>query len=241
MKVLIVEDEIDARKVLVYLLKQFFSHFNIVGQTGSVVEARKLIKQHHPDLVFLDVQLEDGTGFDLLKNCSHLRFYTIFTTAYSGFAIDAIKYSASDYLLKPIAPEELKKAIKKVVKLREREIEIRHLENIYSKNIEKSEKISIKTSEGTFLIPLHDIIRMEADGAYTNIICVNQNIIVSKNLKYYEDILPLNKFVRSHQSHLINKEHIVKMTIKGNLLMSNNEQVPVSFRKKSIIRKMLKN
>jgi len=241
MKVLIVEDEIDARKVLVYLIKQFFPGFQIIGQVGSVLESKKMIRKQNPDLVFLDVQLEDGTGFDLLKGCSDYRFYTIFTTAYSRFAIDAIKHSASDYLLKPIDPEELKKAVDKVIKLREREIEIRHLENIYYNNMDKDERITIKTSEGTFVIPVHEIIRMEADGAYTNIISVNQNIIVSKNIKYYQEILPDKMFIRSHQSHLVNKAHIVKMTNKGNLLMSNNEQVPVSFRKKSILRNLLKN
>jgi len=241
MKVLIVEDEIDARKVLVYLIKQFFPEFEIIGETGRIDITKKIITQHNPDLVFLDVQLEDGTGIDLLEDCSMLGFYTIITTAYSDFAIDAIKYSVVDYLLKPIIPEEFQKAVKKVIKRKKLEIEIKQLKDTIVQNHEKEEKIIFKTSEGTFLFPVKDIIRMEADGSYTKIVTTERVIIVSKNIKHYQEILPESHFVRTHQSHLVNKLHVLEMTKSGDLLLSNNETIPIAFRKKSYIRGLLKN
>ena len=241
MKVLIVEDEIDARKVLVYLTKQFFPEFEIIGESGRVDISKELIKQHKPDLLFLDVQLEDGTGIDLLQDCSMLGFYTIITTAYSNFAIDAIKYSVIDYLLKPIVPDEFQKSVEKVIKQKQIEIEIKQLKDAVDNNKEKEEKIIIHTSERTFVIPVKDIIRMEADGAYTKIITTEKNIIVSKNIKHYQEILPEDTFVRTHQSHLVNKDYVLEMTKSGDLLLSNKEIIPVAFRKKSYIRSLLKN
>ena len=241
MKVLIVEDEIEARKVLVYLIKQFYPEFEIVGETGRIDVSKEIIKKTDPDLVFLDVQLEDGTGIDLLQDCSMLGFHTIITTAYSDYAIDAIKYSVVDYLLKPIVPDEFQKAVKKVIKQKEFEIELKELKDAVGQNHGKEEKIIINTSEATYLIPVKDIIRMEADGAYTKIVSTHQTIIVSKNIKHYQDILPEDIFVRTHQSHLVNKDYVLEMTKSGDLLLSNDEIVPVAFRKKSFIRNMMKN
>ena len=241
MKVLIIEDEIEARKVLVYLIEQFYPEFEIVGETGRIDESKEIIKKTDPDLVFLDVQLEDGTGIELLQDCSMLGFHTIITTAYSNYAIDAIKYSVVDYLLKPIVPDEFQKAVKKVIKQKEFEIEIKQLKDAVGQNQGKDEKIIINTSEATYLIPVKDIIRMEADGAYTKVITREQTIIVSKNIKHYQDILPVDSFIRTHQSHLVNKSYILEMTKTGDLLLSNKELIPVAFRKKSFIRNLLKN
>jgi two-component system LytT family response regulator len=241
MKILVVEDEIDARKVLVYLIKQLFSDITLVGETGSVSQAKKLILYHQPDLVFLDVQLEDGTGFDLLNQCKR-SFYTVFTTAYSDFAIKAIKHSAIDYLLKPINPDELKIAVEKVKNKMQKALAIKNLQiEVNQQQGKQDKKITIKTAEQTYVIPTKEIIRLEADGAYTSIITVKTTIIVSKNIKYYQNILRDDNFLRPHQSHLVNKDYILEIDKKGNLLLSNNDIIPIAFRKKAMIRKMLKN
>jgi len=239
MKVLIIEDEIDARKVLVYLLKFLFPDLQIVGETGSVKEAETLIKTLRPDVVFLDVRLEDGSGFDILNNCSSFDFNIIFTTAYSDFALNAIKFNAIDYLLKPIDPTELKIAVEKVKKIKEKEIELKKLKNVVEKNLDF--RITIKTAEQTFVVPVSSIIRLEADGSYTTLITTENKIIASKNIKYFQDILPKEFFLRTHQSHLVNKNSIVRINKNGSLLLINNEEVPISYRKKSIVRRLLNN
>jgi len=238
MKVLIVEDEIDSRKLITFFLKEFFPDFQIIGEAASVRGAKTLVDTTKPDLIFLDVHLEDGTGLDLLKQINTENIQIIFTTAYDNYAIQAIKFNAIDYLLKPINPEEFNNSVLKAQK--------RFLLNKRMKSPEEqpnqSEKIIIvKTSEETYIIPVNDIIRLEADGAYTSIITHKRTIIASKNLKYYEKELPTENFIRIHQSHLINKQHITTLTNNGQLRLSNNDEVPISFRKKSLVRKFLKN
>jgi len=239
MKVLIVEDEINAQKVLIYLLREFCPELNLVGIATGIVKAKKLIKQHKPDLVFLDVKLEDGTGLELLQQIKNIDFDVVFTTAYDNYAIQAIKFGAVDYLLKPIDPDELKEAVLRIKQKKEKE-QTKLSKNLTDELIDE-QTISIKTSNKTYLISVCDIIRLEADGAYTNIITIDQNVIASKNLKFFEDVLPQNLFIRTHQSHLVNKNHIKTFHKTGNLEMSNQEMIPVSFRKKSIVRNVLKN
>jgi len=239
MKVLIVEDEVNAQNVLMYLLREFFPELDMVGIAAGITEAKKLINQKHPDLVFLDVRLEDGTGLDLLQQLENINFDVIFTTAYSNYAIQAIKFGAADYLLKPIVPNELQEAVLKI-KHKRGEEKFKSLDNF--SGVQKDEQtITVKTSDQTYLISVFDIIRLEADGAYTNIITSEQTIIASKNLKFFERILSNDLFIRTHQSHLVNKNHIKNFHKAGSLEMSNQEMVPVSFRKKSIVRKILKN
>ena len=234
MKALIVEDEVDARKVLKFLLKQYFPDIDIIGEASSVSKARSIILKEKPELVFLDVRLEDGTGFDLLNNLEHIDFQIIFTTAYDNYAIKAIKFAATDYLLKPINPEEFKTAINSAISKIQRHSE-------YLQRTKDTQTISVKTAEQTYIVSINDIIRLEADGSYTTIITKNSRIIASKNLKSFEKKLPENSFIRTHQSHLINKEYIKYIDKDGRLKLSNNDSVPIAFRKKSIVRNLLKN
>ncbi len=239
MKVLIVEDEVDARNVVKYLLSQFFPQIEIIGEVASVSEAKKNIKKEKPDLVFLDIRLEDGSGFDLLESLQQIDFQIIFTTAYDNYAIKAIKFSAADYLLKPINPEEFKQAVNKVLTKKQ---EFRQWQKLKeSQSGENNQSIAVKTAEQTHIIPISEIIRLEADGSYTFIITENTKILASKNLKYYEKTLPEEVFIRTHQSHLVKKKSIKGITRDGKLILSNNDIVPVSFRKKSIVRNLLKN
>ncbi len=239
MNVLIVEDEINARKVIKYFLKEFFPEMIIAGEATSIAEAKQKIEQQNPDLVLLDVRLEDGTGIELLQQIENRNFELIFTTAYANYAIQAIKNEAIDYLLKPIDPNEFKLAITKAIhKINESKNKSEKSPKTEEK---KTETIHIKTADATYYIPVNEIIHLEADGAYTTIITKQQKIVASKNLKYFEKYLSPDLFIRPHQSHIIHKTHILSLNNKGCLQLSNGECIPISVRKKAMIRKLLKN
>lgn len=226
MKVLIIEDELDARNVVKLLLKKLFpGQFNIVGCSGTISESLTLIKEKKPELVFLDVRLEDGLGLEILQKLDKINFHVIFTTAYDNYAIKAIKYAAIDYLLKPINPEEFDIAVQKALDKKQK--------------FGADHSIAIKTAEQTHFVPCNKIIRLEADGSYTLIVTSDNKIFASKNLKYFENILPDTSFIRTHQSHLINIKHV--KSIKNDLItLNNNDKIPVSFRKKTGVMNFLK-
>lgn len=231
-KTIIVEDEINASASLEKMLAIENSNIKIIAKTGFVREAVALIKSKNPHLIFLDIQLEDGTCFEILKQFDIINFKIIFTTAHSEYAINAFKFSAIDYLLKPIDPLELKEALKRVTKTIKNETEHKELLGVLNNNIEK--KIVLKTTEQRYIFNLNEIIRLEADGAYTLFVTSTNKVIVSKNLKYYQELLD-STFLRPHQSHLVNSKHIIKINDKGELLLSNNDLIPISTRKKAEI------
>lgn len=237
-KVVIVEDEVNARKALEKLLGLVDQSIKIVGTATHVQDAIDKIRALQPNIVFLDVQLEDGTGFDVLKAFPSIGFKIIFTTAYSQYAINAFKFSAIDYLLKPIDPTELDGAINRAKELIINEKEHLELLEVLKANLEKKEpKIVLKTAEQRYIIQIKDIIHLKADGAYTKFITESMRLIVSKNIKYYQSLLDEN-FVRCHQSHLVNTKH-VKSISGGFLNMSNGDLVPISTRKRSAIIELL--
>ncbi len=237
MKVLIIEDELDARNIIRFFLHQFFPDtFDIVGYSATVSESVAIVNEKKPDLVFLDVRLEDGTGLDFLRKLDKIDFQIIFTTAYDHYAIKAIKYDAIDYLLKPINPEEFKIAVQKTL---DKKHEFEEYHKLQELDLEAEQIITIKTAGETHVVHYNDIIRLEADGAYTMIVTGNNKILASKNLKHFENILPENLFIRTHQSHLVNKKYI--SGIKNDLvILENNHKIPVSFRKKTAVKNFLK-
>ena len=235
---IIIEDELNVREGLKKMLAIIAPSIHIVAETAYVSKAIDLIQLHKPDLVFLDIELEDGTGFDILNQLKKIDFNIIFTTAYNQYAIKAFKYSAIDYLLKPIDPLDLENAIKRATENIKYDNEHEELLKILQNNIDKKEaKIVLKTTEQRYIFKTKDIIRLEADGAYTLFVTTTNKVIVSKNIKFYQDILDHN-FIRSHQSHLINKKHV--KGVKGyNIILSNNDIVPISTRKKTDIIKLI--
>lgn len=238
-KTILIEDEINAREALTKMLKIIEPKIQIIAETGFVSEAVNLIKDQKPDLVFLDIQLEDGTGFDLLKQLDSIDFKIIFTTAYNQYAINAFKFSAVDYLLKPTDPIDLKEAINRALSLIYSEKEHQNLVEILKNNeTSKNKKIVLKTTQQRYVLNINDIIHLKADGAYTIFKTAQQKIIVSKNLRYYQDLLNTH-FVRCHQSHLINLKQVKGINKKGFLIMSNQDEIPVSSRKKSEIKKLI--
>lgn len=239
-KTIIVEDEYNVREALKKMLKIIEPNIQIIAETGYVHEAIEIVKQQRPELLFLDIQLEDGTGFDILNQLDKHKSKIIFTTAYNEYAIKAFKFSAIDYLLKPIDPIDLKDAVKRAIESIKNDYEHQELLEVLKNNIAKKEqKIVLKTTEQRYIINVVDIIHLEADGAYTLFVTTTNKIIVSKNLKYYQDILNENDFIRCHQSHLVNKNHIIGISNEDKLIMSNSDLISISTRKKSEIIKLI--
>jgi two-component system LytT family response regulator len=236
MKAVIVEDELHSRETLKNLIEEFCPDVEVSGMAGSVKEAVELIRQVKPNVVFLDIELQVGTGFDVLAQLSELTFDVIFTTAYEHYAIRAIKFSSLDYLLKPIDLEELQQAIDKArthqnESARKQQLEIL-LANIGEKGLKK---ICLATSDRLEFVQVDEIVMCEASGSYTNVyLKENRKIMVSKNLKEYETLLSSENFMRVHNSFLINLNQ-VKQFVKsegGFILMKNNQQVSISPKKR---------
>ena len=220
MKILIVEDEKQARESLKNLIKLLTQNTTISFETGRVDEAITILNNNTVDLIFLDIELEDGSGFDVLEAFPTANFHVIFTTAFDNKALEAFRHNAMAYLLKPINPCELQHAIERVTK---------QLQLEYQANTSER-KILFKTIDSFIRVYPSEIVRLKADGAYTHFITKDNRFIISKNLQYYHNILG-EAFIRVHQSHLVQLKHIV--SIKGSqLLLRNGETIPVSTRRK---------
>lgn len=237
-RVLIVDDEEGARDSLTNLLEQFVPDVRIVAKAENIVSAFEKINKYTPDIVFLDIQMPFGSGFDLLERIgSNFKFDIVFVTAFDQYALKAIKYSALDYLLKPVDIDELKNCIKK------------HRENKMNTSAEgvqnliqnlnpdaKEKKLAIHDNNGLTFVNLRDIVRCDSDGNYTHFyISDGRTIMASKTLGEYEHLLEGEDFYRIHRSHLINLRHIKKY-LKGDggsVMMSDGSIVEVSRRKKA--------
>ncbi|MDX2191235.1 MAG: LytTR family DNA-binding domain-containing protein [Bacteroidota bacterium] len=234
---IIVDDEEKARENLRILLQDFCENVEVVGMAQNVAQGIEQINQNKPDVLFLDIQMQKETGFDLLNKIGSIDFEIIFTTAYSEYAIKAFKFSALDYLLKPIDIEELQKAVKKV----EKKVAGNSFAKIESliKNLKtdnyENYKLALPTGEGLFFIKIQEILYLEADSNYTTFFMIGgQKYIVSKTLKEYEEMLEGLEFFRIHHSYLINLKEIKKY-VKGDggyVVMSNDVSLDVSKRKK---------
>lgn len=238
-KTFIIEDERKARENLTTLIALHFPQLEITGYAPSVEKSLKLLPELKPDLVFLDIRLADGTGFDVLKQTKSAGFKVIFTTAYEEFALKALKFSALDYLLKPIDPLDLIQAVKKaevVFSEKEHQAQIdTFLENLYLDF--PARKLVLKTAETIYIVKLADIMYCQADKNYTLFFLKNKKrIVVSKTLKEYDELLPKNKFTRIHQSYLINIDILSRVRKNENLvILEDGTQLPVSFRKKELL------
>ena len=233
MKAVIIDDMELARRALFADLESYCPEIEVIGEAESVVSGIKLLKKAIPDIVFLDIHLNDGDGFDILEIIPEIGSKVIFTTASNDHAIQAFRFSAVDYLLKPIDPELLQSAVRKVQdKL---SIDITQVETL-KKNIDQPTKLALHTAEVIKVVDFQEIIRLEAMGNYTTFFFTDQSkLLITKTLKEYDLILRGQNFLRVHQSHLINMSHL-KAYIKsegGYLLMDDNSRVPVSVRKKA--------
>ena len=242
MKTLIIEDEQKSREMLATLVKKNFPQLTIVGLAKNVAEGVEFINTLSPDLVFLDISMPDGTGFDVLEKTQGLKFDIIFTTATDKHALKAIKYSACDYLLKPIDVDELKPTVEKLIaKHASKSPTMPSMENLQFliQNLKRADdnynKITLPTGNAYEIVNIKDIIRCEADGSYTNFILTGgKKLMVSASMKHYEDLLPANDFIRIHHHHLININHVLRFlkVDGGYAIMSDNTQLEISRRKK---------
>ncbi|MBS1647987.1 MAG: response regulator transcription factor [Bacteroidetes bacterium] len=237
-KALIVEDEIQSRKLLYALLEKNCPEIKVVALAANVKEALEAVQTHQPNLVFLDITMPDGTGFDFLEKTPAIKFDIIFTTATDKYAVKAIKYSALDYLLKPIDNEELKHAVEKMIQKKQQLNTVENLAHLLQ-NIKQStdsyQKITLPTGGSYEIVLVKDIIRCEAEGSYTHFFFPNKKkILATSGLKYYEDLLPPNYFMRIHNHHLINLNHVVRYLKNdgGFAIMSDETKIEVSRRKK---------
>ncbi len=246
LKVVIVEDEKNSREGLRNLIEEFCTGTEVKGMASSVDEGIALIQAEKPDLVMLDIEMQTATGFDLLEKLGEVNFDVIFTTAYEQYAIKAIKFSAIDYLLKPIDVNELIQAVDRVKVKRNSHSSNQQVE-LLLKNLRlenpKTHKITLSTSEGMVFIPVTDIIRCEAQGAYTTFyLKENKKILVSKNLKEYESLLHDYNFFRIHNSHLINLGEVERYIKSdgGYVVMKDGSQVAISNTRKDEFLELMK-
>jgi two-component system LytT family response regulator len=245
-RALIIDDVDNSRITLAHDLKQYCPQVHVIGEAEGVKSGIAAIQEKRPDVVFLDIQMGDGTGFDLLNQLKEITFQVIFTTALDSYGIKAIKFSALDYLLKPIDTDELIRAVAKL----EQNLKAKHvsesigilLENMREGKGTSSKRIALHSLEKVHLISIDDIIRCESQGAYTIFHLKNkEQILATKNLKEFENILDEHSFIRVHHSHLINFVYLKEYVKKdgGYAIMIDKSEVPVSFRKRNNLLDMI--
>lgn len=239
-RTIIIDDEKSSRETLSAFLKMYCPEIDLIAEADSAEQGIELLNKHAPDLLFLDVELPLGSGFDLLEAIDHTDFDVIFTTAHDQYALQAIKVCALDYLLKPINLAELKSAISKIT-MDNRKTSGSQLstfvENVGNINKQLS-KIVLPTIDGFEVVHVNNIVRCQADKNYTIFVLENKTkVMVSKTLKEYEEMLTDFDFIRVHQSHLVNASHVQRY-IKGTggyVKMSDDSIIEVSRRKKELL------
>ncbi len=235
LKAVIVDDEPDAIESIKLILNDHFSDIVITGTAQSVKQAISIINTHKPDVVFLDIEMPNGNGFDVLEGLTNKDFHVIFITAYNQYALKAFKYSAVDYILKPVDIDELVNAIKRINdSTQPKEVNGKKMDNLLENmRKERPEKIALSTSEGIEFAKISDIIQVQAEGSYSIIKMLDQSeLVVSKNLGEFEQLLEDHAFYRPHQSHLINVSHVKKITRLGNEIVMDDGSIAFLSRRK---------
>lgn len=240
-KSILIDDEKTSRETLRGLLKRYCKNVEIVAEADGYHTGIESIHKYKPDVIFLDIQMPDGSGFKMLEDIGEINFEVIFSTAYDQYAIKAIRYSALDYLLKPINPEDLINAVEKMeekMKKGKDNTNVRFLlDTVRSPNLD-TKKIVLTTSEGMHLVDIDNIIRCESLDYYTKFFMTDgKSIMVSRTLKENEELLSEFNFIRPHKSHLINLKY-VKSFLRmdgGSIIMTDGSYVPVSRRKREQI------
>ena len=244
-KIVIIDDENRTRELIARMIDSFGFDVITIPEGENVQSGIDAIEKHQPDIVFLDIQMPDGTGFDVIRSIENKSFEVIFITAHEEFAIKAIKFSALDYLLKPIDTTELKAALEKALDTIDEKKETSQFDAL-QKNIQPSEKrrLVLKTQESVHVVELDQIIRCEADRNYTSFFLKdNKKILVSKTLKEYETLLSGHNFLRVQQSHLVNIDYVDRYDKKngGAVVMKDGSEVPLSPAKRDLFFKRLEN
>jgi two-component system LytT family response regulator len=244
MRAILIDDELNGRIALRQKLQDYCQVVDVIGEAENGMKGMELIRDLKPDLVFLDIEMPEMDGFEMLMNLKEKNFHLVFTTAYDHYAIKAIKYAAFDYLLKPIDIDELKMTVERVQQQPMPGINQKKLETLEQNFLSRPRlnKIAIPTTEGLLFFDLQHIVHLEAESNYTNIYFDDQpRLMASRTLKEFEEILPTDTFFRPHNSHIINL-HFIKRYIRGDggqVEMKNGNYVLVSRRKKEEFLKLI--
>jgi two-component system LytT family response regulator len=233
MKIIIIDDENSVRNSISGILEDNFPDVVIAAMGTSVKEGHELIIKHKPDLVFLDVEMPDGTGFDLLETLPSIDFRVIFITAHQEYALQAIKVSALDFVLKPFGQEDIRQAVEKargIIDIDQERLKLKTLqENLENRRVLK--RIVLHTAENLHLIPISDIVRAEADSNYTIFLLADgSRIMVSRTIKEFDTMLSGSGMIRVHQSHLVNIAFVDRFVKRdgGYLVLKDKSKIPVS-------------
>ena len=237
MKAVIIDDEEDSRKILANYLSKYCVDIEVCGFGESVATGKEVIRKHNPDVVFLDIEMPYGNGFDLLDSIKEITFETVFVTAFDHYAIQALNQSAAYYLLKPISIDELINAVNKIRTERNEANYTRH-SNVLLDNIRTpvNQKIMLPTMEGFEIVTINTILYCEAVDNFTRFYLegVANPLLICKTLKYFEEILKEHRFLRIHRSHLINPDYVIRYTKGkgGSVTMKNNKELEMSAEKR---------
>ncbi|HQQ93297.1 MAG TPA: LytTR family DNA-binding domain-containing protein [Bacteroidia bacterium] len=237
-KTVIIEDEQKSREVLEAMIRKNCPDLEIAGTAADVKEGVEMIKTLKPELVFLDISMPNGSGFDVLEQVPNQNFELIFATASDQHALKAIKFSACDYLLKPIDADELQSAVQKVIRKKKGNSGMENLQFLIEhlkRADDNFQKITLPTGNAYEIVNIKDIIRCEADGSYTTFFLADKRkLLISAGLKHYEELLPESEFIRVHHHHLINMHHVQRFLKEdgGYAIMSDGSKIEISRRKK---------
>ena len=243
----LIDDDKHLRQGLTALLERYTNEIQIIGEAESVKTGVVVLEKLKPQVIFLDIHLSDGTGFDILEQLKgKINAHIVFITAHEQYALKAFKFSALDFILKPVDPEELQNSIMKIKDAIGKTNSFEHidllLENI-RKKVDNFKRIALSTSDGIHLFEVADIIRCEANGNYTEFFIKNHKpVLISKTLKEYEEMLTEHGFERIHQSHLINLSYL-KSYIKadgGYVIMADNTKISIAQSKKERLQELIK-
>ncbi|MEO6167588.1 MAG: LytTR family DNA-binding domain-containing protein [Chitinophagales bacterium] len=237
----VIDDDFYTRDQLEQLLKKFFPEIQLVASCVNGAQGLRAITTHHPEIVFLDIELPDMSGFQMLEQLKQVNFEIIFITSFNQYAIKAIRFSALDYLLKPIQIDELRSAInrfknKTIIDSQKRIGNFLHNYKMQPKHF----RLAINTTEGTHLLNTDDIIRCEGDVNYTRFFMhLKAPVLASKTLKEYDELLSDHQFIRVHRAHLVNRKYVTAITPDHKLKMQDGSTVDISKRKFSEVKELL--
>jgi len=242
---LIIDDEKNGRENLAGLVRQYCPQLKIVAEAATVAEAILKIEEFQPRLIFLDIEMPGGNGFKLLEHFKTFPFEVIFVTAYDNYAIKAIRFSASDYILKPINLNELIDAVEKVSQRVRQQIENERIRQLYQNSLHPSNpKIGLPTGERIEFVEVKTIVRCQGESNYTHLyFTAKKPLLVAKSLVEFEELLGDHGFIRVHKSHLVNLNHITSISKSdgGTLVLSNGDSILISRRRKEFVTSCLKN
>jgi len=235
LRTVIIDDEAHIRETLTTLLADYCPQVKVVGEAEGVTSGMNIIRTKRPDLVLLDIQMKDGTGFDMLNHFDNIGFKVIFVTAYEKHALEAFRFSAVDYILKPVNPEKLADAVERVQKLVQNTFNTQL--NALKENLDPAnttnKKLVLRTLDNVYLVNSRDIIHCRSDDCYTIIKTIEgEKIMVSRVLKEFDELLSDHGFFRIHRSHLVNLQHIKRFDKQegGHVVMTTDDRIPVSSR-----------